>query len=101
MIVLGGQRSPQNSAHDEHQRFWPRVSEAAGGFENAETIVNTVVFVLSGTFPRGGRHFFAQPTNASRHRQHERLLGGGGEFRAAGLERTLPEHGAQPLSFRV
>ena len=66
MIVLGGQRSPQNSAHHEHQRFWPRVSEAAGGFENAETIVNTVVFVLSRTFPRGGRHVFAQPTNASR-----------------------------------
>ena len=53
MIVLGGQRSPQNSAHHEHQRFWPRVSEAAGGFENAETIVNTVAFVLSGILPRG------------------------------------------------
>ena len=30
VIVLGRQRSPQNSAHHEHQRFWPRVSEAAG-----------------------------------------------------------------------
>ena len=32
------------SAHHEHQRVGPRVSEAAGSFENAETAVKTVVF---------------------------------------------------------
>ena len=95
-IVLGGQRSPQNSAHHEHQQFWPRVSE--------ETIINKVVFVGLGTLPRGGRHFFAQPTNASRpeplmlmmrgwvgieaslllgdpggeHQQHQQVLGAAG-----------------------
>ena len=117
---------PKKSAHHEHQRVGPRVSDAAGSLENAIFAVNTAVFMDITVFKppqaanawrpdllmhmmrgwgRGEcahhRGFIFRRGSADAHQQHQRTLGGEGGVEGRGRARLQRSLGSIATSCRT